>query len=163
MANLAATVSGLTALVQNTLARGVAQAGDGVRVTEATVTLKAVFDAAAGGGADLSALVPLKLGAKVEGKAVHTLEFTLTTELPALKGLVLTPEQVSYELGRALDAVRIAARQAAQGPSGLGFKEGKVSLEWGVTEDGEITVLGALTFGGSREAANTLTLALGPA
>ena len=170
MANIATTVAELTDIVERTLlselqrspgGTGGAQDQVRARVKDATVKVKAVFESHAGGEADISELVPLKLNANLANTAVHTLEMTLTTE--PVKSLVgIDPQDVAYSLGRAIDAVRISVHQAAAGKAGLSFKSATVSIEFGVTEKGEISVLKAFSAGASRENANSITLTLGP-
>jgi Trypsin-co-occurring domain 2 len=158
MPTLASTMVELIQQIKKALAYWQAW-DDRIQIESASLELKGEFKELRGGegGPKLFELIPIKLSSSGETSTVQTITLKLTPRpLEAMKSASI---DLGDELIRALQAIGSAVSEAALGEPPCDLEEGTVTLSFGITEEGGITVIG---FGrsGSNSRIQTVTLKL---
>lgn len=135
-----------------------------LRVDSVQLILEAVATQA--GGGKVSFRVPFigtefNVGAKGTRQDTHTIEVTLVPPQESAPGAVLSGRDVQKALVEAIKTIRMTMLSAAGGKDPWVLSAGTVSISFGVTKEGVISVglEGELT----NKATNTLRLKLVPA
>lgn len=129
----------------------------GVRIEKATLDLKGEFKERLGGdlGGKFFELVPVKLTGTSSNSTIQSISFTLVPS--AQQERLADLPDLGEDLKRVLQAIGSAVREAGRGDVPYQLEEGTITLAFGITDDGGITVLG---LGASRSTNNVQTVTL---
>ncbi len=143
--NPAVTMLELIGAIKDAIAHASREASS-VKITKASLEIKAQLVEKAGGGIDLTPIkIPVKFGGEIKTTGIQTIHLDFDLVYRKTAGLK-TPEALKESLVQAINIVKIAVRDAQQPVTdpnlpNLSFKQAEVTIEFILDDEGNIKFL----------------------